>query len=66
MSSSIKVVKKDISGWFSNDIDEEEIAMEIEGQEAEGWQLISSYGIRTSQGTTNSGTDTLIFIYRKQ
>ena len=66
MTSSIKVVKKDISGWFSNDIDEEEIAMEIEGQEAQGWRLISSYGMRTSKGSASSGTDTLIFIYRKQ
>jgi len=66
MTSSIKVVKKDISGWFSNDIDEEEIAVEIENQEAEGWRLISSYGIRTSKGAANAGTDTLIFIYRKQ
>ena len=65
MTSSIKVVKKDISGWFSNDIDEEEIAMEIESQEAEGWRLISSYGIRVSQ-QPSAGTDTLIFIYRKQ
>ena len=66
MSSSIKVVQKPIKGWFKVDFDEEQIAMEIEKQEAQGWRLITSYGIRKSRTVDVANTDTLIFIYRKQ
>jgi len=66
MNSTIKVVKKDIMGWFSADFDENQIAQEIESQEAEGWQLVSSYGMRLCASLQGAATDTLVFIYRKK
>jgi hypothetical protein len=66
MSPTIKVVKKSIRGWFSNNFDEEMVASEIQEQENLGWQLVSSYGAALSGLTSRGNTDTLVFIYRKK
>ncbi len=66
MNSKIKVDKKSIQGWFSADFDESQIALEIEFQEKQGWELISSYGIRMPNTMHGSATDTLVFIYRQK
>jgi len=63
MNPSIKVVKKNIRGWLSPNLDEEIIATEVQEQENQGWQLASSFGAcLAGRGIT----DTLVFIYRKK
>ncbi len=66
MNPTIKVVKRNIRGWFSPNWDEEKLAAEIQEQENLGWQLISSTGIATSSLSGRATTDTLVFIYRKK
>jgi len=70
MNPTIKVVKKSIkAGWFSQiDFDEDKIAMEIQGQEDLGWQLVSHCGLSTKKGLLagQGNTDAIVFIYRKK
>ena len=65
MEPTIKVVKKNIKGWFLTHFDEDAVAKEIQEQENLGWQLISSYGMSIA-AITQGTTDTLVFIYRKK
>jgi len=44
MSPTVKVVKKNIRGWLSPNLDEEIIAMEIQEQENQGWLRAPSFG----------------------
>jgi hypothetical protein len=61
---NIKVVKKYLTGFPDANIDEQELAMEIQEQESlGGWTLISSFGATT---THLGKTDTIVFIYRKK
>ena len=62
MTPNIKVIKKNIRGWISPNLDEEAIALDIQEQENQGWFLISSYGVSLS----GKGVDTLVFIYHKK